>query len=48
MGLRHGRYLRHDDSRMSNLFLSILHSLGIEEPAFADSTGTLTGSIFRV
>jgi hypothetical protein len=48
MGLRHGAYLRHDDSPMSNLFLSILHSLGIEEPAFADSTGTLTGSIFRV
>ena len=47
-GLRHGAYLRHDDGRMSNLFLSILHSLGIEEPAFGDSTGTLTGSIFRV
>jgi hypothetical protein len=48
MGLQHGAYLRHDEGRMSNLFLSILHSLGIEEPAFADSTGTLTGSIFGV
>jgi hypothetical protein len=31
---------------MSNAYLSILRSLGIEVEPFADSTGTLTGSIF--
>lgn len=46
MGLKHGRYWRKDDSRMSNMYLSILRSMGIETESFADSTGTLTGSIF--
>lgn len=46
LGLRHGQYFRQEDGRMSNLFLSILHSLGIEEASFADSTGTLANSIF--
>ena len=46
MGLRHGTYWRKDDARMSNLFLSILRSLGIEQESFADSTGTLSSSIF--
>jgi hypothetical protein len=31
---------------MSNLFLSILHALDIPQDSFADSTGTLGGSIF--
>ena len=48
MGLQHGQYWKQDDTRMSNVYLSILHSLGIEQEAFADSTGTLTNSIFRV
>ncbi|MBN8731253.1 MAG: DUF1552 domain-containing protein [Acidobacteria bacterium] len=46
MGLKHGAYWRKDGSRMSNMYLSILRSLGIEQDSFADSTGTLTGSIF--
>lgn len=46
MGLKHGTYWRSGESRMSNMYLSILHSLGIGVESFADSTGTLTGSIF--
>ena len=46
MGLRHGAYWRNGETRMSNMYLSILRSLGIEAEGFADSTGTLTGSIF--
>ncbi len=46
MGLTHGTYWRNGDSRMSNMYLSILHSLGVEEESFADSTGTLGGSVF--
>ena len=48
MGLKHGTYWRHDDTRMSNVFLSILHSMGIHQESFADSTGTITDSIFDV
>jgi len=46
MGLKHGTYWRKDGSRMSNMYLSILRSMGIEQESFADSTGTLTGSVF--
>ena len=31
---------------MSNVYLSILRTLGIEQESFSDSTGTLSGSIF--
>jgi hypothetical protein len=31
---------------MSNLYLSILHSMKIEQAAFSDSTGTLAKSVF--
>ncbi len=48
MGLRHGQYWRKDETRMSNVYLSILHSLGVEQESFADSTGTLSDSIFKV
>src|SRR6476469_2271931 len=41
MGLKHGTYWRKDDARMSNLYLSLLRAMGIEEKSFADSTGTL-------
>lgn len=47
LGLRHGTYWRNGETRMSNMFLSILRSLGIEQESFADSTGTLNNSIFR-
>jgi len=46
MGLKHGSYWRKDDARMSNLYLSILRSLDIQQESFADSTGTLSNSIF--
>ena len=46
MGLKHGAYFRNGESRMSNMYLSILHSMGIEQESFADSTGTLSGPIF--
>ena len=46
MGLKHGVYWRKGETRMSNVYLSILRSLGIEQEAFADSTGTLSDSIF--
>jgi hypothetical protein len=46
MGLQHGTYWRKKETRMSNVFLSILHSMGIEKNSFSDSTGTLHDSIF--
>ena len=46
MGLKHGQSWRNGESRMSNLYLSILRSMGIEQEAFADSTGTLTSPVF--
>jgi hypothetical protein len=46
MGLKHGTYWRNGETRMSNMYLSILHSLGVEEESFSDSTGTLSDSIF--
>jgi len=46
MGLRHGTYWRDGETRMSNLYLSILRSMGIHQEAFADSTATLRDSIF--
>ena len=46
MGLKHGTYWRKANTRMSNMYLSILRSMGIEQESFADSTGTLSDSIF--
>jgi hypothetical protein len=46
MGLKHGTYWRNGDSRMSNMYLSVLRSLGIEQESFADSTSTLNSPIF--
>lgn len=48
MGLKHGTFWRTKEALMSNLFLSILHSMGIHQESFADSTGTLSNSIFSV
>jgi hypothetical protein len=31
---------------MSNVYLSILHTMGIEQESFADSTGTLSCPVF--
>jgi hypothetical protein len=46
MGLKHGTYWRNGETRMSNMYLGILRSMGIEQESFADSTGTLGNSIF--
>jgi hypothetical protein len=46
LGLKHGRYWRGHDARMSNVYLSILRSLGFDQESFADSTGTLSNAIF--
>jgi hypothetical protein len=45
-GFRHGQHLAfdHDDNTpLCNLFLTLLHQLGVEADAFGSSTGTLTG-----
>lgn len=40
LGLRHGRYLQFDaDVPLSNLYVTMLNSVGAETAAFADSTG---------
>lgn len=46
MGLKHGRYWRDGENRMSNMYLSILHTLGIEAQSFSDSTATLSNPVF--
>jgi len=46
MGLKHCGYWRSGETRMSNVYLSILHSMGIEQESFSDSTGTVSNSIF--
>ena len=48
MGLRHGVYWREENARMSNFYLSILRSMGINADSFGDSSSTLTSSIFSV
>jgi hypothetical protein len=45
-GFRHGQHLAFDPANpppLSNLYVSMLHRLGIEADAFGSSTGTLTG-----
>ncbi len=45
-GFRHGQHLAFDTQNnypLSNLYLSLLHRLGIEAPAFSSSKGTMTG-----
>jgi hypothetical protein len=46
LGLKHGAYWRNGETRMANVYLSILRSMGIEQESFADSTGTVSNSIF--
>ncbi|MBD3672742.1 MAG: DUF1552 domain-containing protein [Planctomycetaceae bacterium] len=44
LGLNHNQYLHFDEKTpMSNLFLSMLHALGVESEQFVDSTGRLDG-----
>jgi len=45
-GFKHGRHLgfkRHDNTPLSNLFVSLLQRVGVESDAFGSSTGTLSG-----
>src|SRR5215469_7133342 len=47
MGLKHGIYWRgQGETRMSNVYLSILRAMGIEQELFADSTGTRDCPLF--
>jgi hypothetical protein len=46
MGLKHGMYWRQNGARMSNMYLSILRSMGVEQESFSDSTSTLTSPVF--
>lgn len=46
LGLKHGVHWRDGETRMSNMYLSILRSMDIPQETFADSTGTLSNSIF--
>lgn len=46
MGLKHGSHWRKPNTRMSDLYLSILRSMKIETANFADSSGVLSDSIF--
>ena len=44
LGMKHGQYLHFDaKTPMSNLFVSMLQSLGVERESFVDSTGPLDG-----
>lgn len=46
MGLKHGTYWKNGETRMSNVHLSILRSLGINQESFADSVSTVNSPIF--
>lgn len=45
LGLRHGQHLAFDvdSTPMSNLLLTVLQKMGVEQESFMDSTGTLRG-----
>ena len=46
MGLKHRQYWKSGGTRMTDMYLSILHSMGIAEESFGDSRSTLSNSIF--
>ena len=47
MGLKHGNYWKgKGETRMSNVYLSILRALSIEQESFSDSTGTVDSPVF--
>jgi hypothetical protein len=47
MGLKHGVYWKGPgETRMSNVYLSILRALAVEEESFSDSTGTVDCPVF--
>ena len=42
LGLKHGEFRRFSSTPLSNLYLTLLHRMGIEQEKFGDSTGELT------
>jgi hypothetical protein len=47
MGLKHGTYWRGEtETRMSNVYVSIMRALGVEQESFSDSTGTVNSPVF--
>ena len=44
LGLRHGQFLKYSerDMRLSNLYATVLHRLGVQDENFSDSTGEMT------
>jgi len=47
MGLKHGVYWRGEtETRMSNVHVSILRALGVDQESFSDSTGTVNSPVF--
>jgi hypothetical protein len=47
LGLKHGQYWRGEsETRMSNMYVSIMRALGVEVENFSDSTGTLSSPVF--
>jgi hypothetical protein len=47
MGLKHGTYWKgQGETRMSNVYLSILRALCVDQESFADSTGTVNSPVF--
>jgi hypothetical protein len=47
LGLKHGKYWKEGETRMSNVHVSILRALNVEQEAFSDSTGPLSGPFSR-
>ncbi|MBA4191629.1 MAG: hypothetical protein C0467_26925, partial [Planctomycetaceae bacterium] len=46
-GLKHGRYHKFDENKkcLSDLFVTMLNSLGVETKRFADSTGNVNEAL---
>jgi hypothetical protein len=47
LGLKHGQYWRsNEETRMSNMYVSMLRALAVEQENFGDSTGTVASPVF--
>ena len=47
VGLKHGLYWKPEaETRMSNVHLSILRTMGIEQESFSESTSTVNSPVF--
>jgi hypothetical protein len=48
LGLKHGQHLAHNPDKhppLSNVLLTMIQKMGVEEAKFSDATGTLTGLV---